>query len=110
MTLGDAQREFARDIVYLKIHMLAMGYQFTDGDAYRDARAHGAYGKKASYSAADSQHKLRLADDINLFKDGKYLTATADHKLFGDYWESLNPDNRWGGRWDDGNHYERKYT
>ena len=89
--------------------MLAMGYEFTVGDAYRDARAHGAYGKKASYSSAESQHKLRLANDINLFLDGKYLTATADHKQFGDYWASLNPDNRWGGRWDDGNHYERKY-
>ena len=112
MTLGDAQREFARDIVYLKIHMLAMGYEFTDGDAYRDARAHGAYGKKASYSSADSQHKLRLANDINLFKGGKYLTETKDHRLFGTYWKAIHPDNVWGGDFErkDGNHYARKHS
>ena len=114
MTLGDAQREFSRHIVYLKIHMLAMGYEFTDGDAYRDERAHGAYGKKASYSSAESQHKLRLANDINLFKDRKYLTETSDHQLFGTYWKAIHPDNVWGGDFKrtrkDGNHYERKHA
>lgn len=115
MTLGDTQREFSRDIVYLKLHMIAMGYEFTEGDAYRDPRVHGAWGKKTSYSHAKSHHKLRLADDINLFLDGKYLRETEDHRQFGDYWKALHPDNVWGGDFKDergdpdpdGNHYQR---
>ncbi len=110
MSLGDTQREFSRDIVYLKIHMLAMGYEFTEGDAYRDPRVHGVWGKKTSYSHAESLHKLRLAVDINLFLNGRYLTETKDHKQFGTYWESLNSKNKWGGNYPnpDGNHYARK--
>ncbi len=109
MSLGNTQREFSRDIVYLKLHMLAMGYEFTEGDAYRDPRVHGVWGKKTSYSSADSLHKLRLAVDINLFLNGRYLTETKDHKEFGDYWKALHANNVWGGDFKrkDGNHYER---
>jgi len=45
----------------------------------------------------------RLAIDLNLFKDGEYLTDTEDHRFLGEFWESLG--GTWGGRWDDGNHY-----
>ena len=43
--------------------------------------------------------------DLNLFKDGVYLTSDKDHEPFGIYWESLHPLCRWGGRFKDGNHY-----
>ena len=108
MTLSQIQREFSRDIVTLKTHMLEKGYEFTDGDAFRDERIHGKYGEKKSYSAANSQHKLRLANDINLFLNDRYLKETEDHHYFGAYWESIRPENRWGGRFNDGNHYERR--
>lgn len=53
-----------------------------------------------------SLHQERLAIDTNLFKDGKYLTASSDWKEIGEYWESLHPLCRWGGRFTnpDGNH------
>jgi len=108
MSLSKVQREFSKDIVTLKVHMLEKGYEFTDGDAYRDPRVHGEYGEKKSYASAHSRHKLKLANDINLFLNGKYLTETEDHRYFGAYWEALHPDNIWGGRFKDGNHYERK--
>jgi hypothetical protein len=63
-------------------------------------------GEKKSYSSANSNHKRRLAIDLNLFKDGKFLGTTEDHKMFGLYWESLHEKCRWGGRFKDGNHYE----
>jgi len=47
----------------------------------------------------------RLAVDLNLFRGGKWLDKSEDHKQLGDYWESLAPDARWGGRFGDGNHY-----
>lgn len=73
------------------------GYAVTLGDAYRDPRI-------AEYSHKNSLHGKRLAIDLNLFKDGEYLTDSESHKPLGDYWCSLHPSNRWGGM-NDGNHY-----
>ena len=50
---------------------------------------------------------MRLAVDFNLFKDGKFLQSTDDHKELGEFWEALG--GTWGGRFDDGNHYSLKY-
>ena len=107
MSVGSTQKEFTLDIASLIFFAYEQGYELTFGDAFRDPRVHGRYGEKESYATADSEHKRRLAVDFNLFKDGKYLTETSDHKMLGDYWESINPKNIWGGRWDDGNHYQR---
>lgn len=56
-----------------------------------------------------SVHQLAIAIDLNLFRDGIYLTRTEDHRLLGEYWETLHPLCRWGGRWGDGNHYSLEY-
>lgn len=102
-TLGQKQRRFGRMVAQLLNKLLEMGYEYTLGDAYRDPRVHGGWGQKRSYSAGKSVHKVRLAIDLNLFKDGKYLTRTEDHRPLGEYWESIG--GTWGGRWNDGNHY-----
>lgn len=109
MSLGQAQREFALDIAHLIFHAYEIGYEVTFGDAYRDPRVHGELGEKKSYSSANSNHKRRLAVDLNLFRDGKYLTDGNAHRPLADYWESLNPENRSGIRFNDANHYERVY-
>lgn len=102
-TLSQKQRRFASMTVKLFSFLEQQGYQFTYGDAFRDPRVHGAVGVKLGYGAANSLHKQKLAIDINLFRDGKYLTSTEAHKLLGEYWESLG--GTWGGRFSDGNHY-----
>ena len=96
MSLGNEQEEFSRCLGQLIVRIYANGYRIRMGDVW--ARE----GHKKN-----SQHYKKLAADINLFKDGDYLTKTEDHKSFGEYWESLHTHNRWGGRYDDGNHYER---
>lgn len=103
MTLGQKQRKFTEMIGRLIAFAYANGYELTFGDAYRDPRVHGAVGDKVGYSAANSLHKERLAVDFNLFKDGKYLSATEDYKPLGDFWESIG--GTWGGRFKDGNHF-----
>ena len=108
-TLGQKQRRFGRMVAALLNKALEMGYEYTFGDAYRDARVHGEFGTKASYSAAKSVHKVRLAVDFNLFKGGIYRTETSAYTELGEYWESLHPLNRWGGRWQDGNHFSMEY-
>jgi hypothetical protein len=68
------------------------GYELTFGDAYAKT------GHKVN-----SFHYSRLAIDLNLFRDGKYLTDTQDHEPLGLFWESIG--GTWGGRFNDGNHY-----
>lgn len=105
MTLGQKQRLFTSLIAKLISFAYANGYELTFGDAYRDPRVHGDVGVKKSYSSAGSVHKSRLAVDFNLFVGGVYQTSTEAHRKLGEYWESLHPLCRWGGRFEDGNHY-----
>lgn len=64
---------------------------------------------KAEHGHPRSLHKLRLAIDLNLFKNGKYLTKTSDHEPLGEWWERQHELCRWGGRFGDGNHYSITY-
>lgn len=103
LTLRQKQSQFVWMIAELIQFAKINGYELTFGDAYRDPRVFGAYGEKKSYSASLSAHKLRLAVDFNLFKDGRYLTSTESHKKLGEFWKSIG--GIWGGDWNDGNHY-----
>lgn len=105
MKLGEKQRLFSRLIAEHTLWLYEQGYECTEGDAYRDPRVHGELGEKKGYGRKWSAHKMRLAKDINLFKDGKFLTTTEDHRISGEKWESRHELCRWGGHYNDGNHY-----
>ena len=105
MSLRKKQTEFARLVPRLIDKAFELGFEVTLGDAYRDPRVHGIMGVRKSYSHPKSAHKIKLALDLNLFKDGEYLEQTEDHRPLGEWWEQQHPDARWGGRFDDGNHY-----
>lgn len=107
MTLGDKQRLFVSMVAELIRWAYDHGYELTFGDAYRDPRLHGAVGVKLGYGAPSSCHKLRLAIDFNLFKDGKFLQTTEDHEPLGEQWEKMG--GTWGGRFNDGNHYSLEH-
>lgn len=106
-TLGATQRRFTRLVGLLIEWAYQNGYELTVGDAYRDPRLHGDVGTKRAYGSASSNHKIRLAIDLNLFKDGVYLDKTDDHRPLGEYWESIG--GSWGGRFNDGNHYSLEW-
>jgi len=110
MGLGDKQKLFAKILPALLNKAHELGYEVTLGDAYRDPRIHGTVGEKLGYGHRNSCHKVRLAIDLNLFRDGKFLTETADHKILGEWWETLHPLCRWGGRFNDGNHYSFEHN
>lgn len=59
----------------------------------------------------NSLHQDRLALDLNLFKNGAYLTGTEAHRELGEWWERQHPLCRWGGRFEDadGNHYSLEH-
>jgi hypothetical protein len=67
------------------------------------------HGKDGLKHMKNSLHWEGLALDIDLFKDGVYLTQTSDQEPFGIFWESLHPDARGGGRFQDGNHYSIEF-
>jgi hypothetical protein len=94
MSLRNEQSEFVRCVGKLIAFAYANGYELTFGDTY-PFRKH----RKGSY------HNRGLAIDLNLFKNGVYLTRTEDHIVLGEYWKSLHPRCCWGGKWNDGNHY-----
>jgi len=66
-------------------------------------------GKDGLKHMKNSLHYEGLAVDIDLFKNGVYLDKTEDHKQFGEFWEGLDKDCSWGGRFCDGNHYSIQY-
>lgn len=99
MSIQGKQSEFVRMVAELIGFATEHGYELTFGDAYRDPRC--PYGHKKSL------HKQRLAIDLNLFRDGKWLTSTEDHRELGEFWESIG--GSWGGRFEDGNHYSLEH-
>lgn len=58
-----------------------------------------------------SKHADRLAVDFNFFINGKLTYDKHKVCCLGEYWESLHPDNRWGGNFKnfiDTPHFEMK--
>lgn len=104
MTLREKQSMFVRLVANLIRYATDQGYEFTFGEAWRtpeQAKLNAASGKGIS----NSLHIDRLAIDLNLFKDGKFLSTTEDHRPLGEWWEKQHPLCAWGGRFNDGNHY-----
>jgi hypothetical protein len=105
VSLRATQSDFARLIPRLIDKAFELGFEVTLGDAYRDPRVFGPIGQKRGYGHSRSAHKQRLAIDLNLFKDGQFLGTTEAHAPLGEWWERQHELARWGGRFDDGNHY-----
>lgn len=105
MTLGQKQELFMRFLPRLIDKAHELGFELRGGDLFRDPRVHGHVGEKKGYGYYRSCHKLKLAIDLNLFRDGKWLEDTEDHRELGEWWESQHELFTWGGHWGDGNHY-----
>ena len=99
MTLREKQSKFVVMVASLIVKAQSLGYELTFGDAWAkrgEGRPHRLH--------PPSKHYVRLAIDLNLFREGKYLRSTEAHGPLGEYWESIG--GIWGGRFSDGNHYE----
>ena len=103
MSLSKKQQDFARHVADLIHQIYARGYACTFGHAYRCP--------DCPVGMENSVHKSRLAVDLQLFKDGEYLTDTEDYRQFGEYWKALGYHNRWGGDFSspDGNHFSYEH-
>ena len=83
MTLRERQSKFALMVAQLIIFTYDLGYEITLGDAFA------SIGHKQN-----SNHYIRLAIDLNLFKNGKYLADGSGHKELHDYWDSIGGAGR----------------
>lgn len=95
--LGEKQELFSGLLAKLIQFAEEAGYRVRIRDVYRDERVHGVYGLKESYSAAHSMHKLGLAADLILTKEGELTWDCFDYKTLGDWWKKQHPLCRWGG-------------
>lgn len=108
MTLGEQQRLFGRLLGQLLVHIYEQGYEVSVDWGYRPPEI-AAYYADLGIGIRSSLHTVKLAQDLNLFKDGVWLRNTEDHRVFGEWWETLHPLCRWGGRFGDGNHYSLEW-
>lgn len=98
MSQIESQAAFLKDLRKLLDKAEELGYVTTQGEAARTIEQQTIYVQTKRSKTMDSEHLKRRAQDLNFFKDGK-LCSREDIKPLGDFWESLNPMNRWGGNW-----------
>lgn len=113
MKLSDHQWEFLKDVAKLIVFANQHEYKLTGGELYRPFEMQKLYFENGKSKTMESNHLQRLAIDLNIFFNGRYLNQNSDFKqieFLGDYWESLNKKNRWGGHFSnlvDTPHFER---
>jgi hypothetical protein len=108
MTLREKQSLFVALVADLIREAHVRGYALTFGEAWRSPEE-AARLAKLGKGIVNSLHTSRLAIDLNLFKDGVYLSSSESHKPLGEFWETLHPLCRWGGRFNDGGHYSLEH-
>lgn len=107
MTLGQNQEAFSRDLVNLLQYVLKLGYQVRIGEAQRPVEMQEMYIRTGRSKTMNSMHLKRCAADLHFTLNGVLCYP----KELGDYWESLSPENQWGGNWKsfkDAPHFERR--
>jgi hypothetical protein len=81
--LGELQRKFPLMVAKLIIYAYDLGYEITFGESYDDDNTGHMRG---------SLHYIKLAQDLNVFKDDVYLQgkeAEIAHSKMHDFWDSL---------------------
>lgn len=109
MTLRQKQSIFLVNVANLILWACNEGYELTGGELWRTEEQQAFYLANKLSKAKRSKHQDRLAIDLNLFINGKYITTREPYKPLADYWKSLHPNNVAGYDWGwDANHFEMK--
>lgn len=105
-TLGQHQEAFARHVAFLLARAFELGYEVRIGEAQRAAEQQKIYVETRRSKTMNSMHLKKCAIDLHFTKDG----ALCYPKELGDFWESLDSLNQWGGNWrsfKDAPHFQR---
>lgn len=112
------QNEFLTHVALLILQAQDMGFVVTGGELWRTPEQQEIYFRIGKSKTLISKHLDRLAIDLNFFKDGIYINGLENKsevkeilQPIGFYWESLHPENKWGGNFTnifDSPHFERR--
>lgn len=97
MSIVQEQAQFLLDASKLIQYATSQGWTITAGELYRTPEQQEIYLKTGRSKTMNSLHLMRLAIDLNFFRDGKLVWDKASIAPLGAYWESLHPLNSWGG-------------
>lgn len=107
MTLGEHQQAFSRDLVKLMSKAFELGYEIRIGEVERTIEQQKIYVQTGRSKTMNSNHLKKCAADLHFVKAGQLCYP----QELGDYWETLDPINSWGGNWKsfkDKPHFERR--
>lgn len=111
MKLSEKQQIFTKNVAKLIVKAEKLGIGLTFGHAWRSQAEQRRLVQLGRSKTSNSKHLQRLAVDFNFFINGKLTYRKEDIQELGDYWESLNEKNSWGGNWKtflDTPHFEMK--
>jgi len=111
MKLSDHQFEFIKDLfLLLEFIIHVKKYKVTGGWLERNIDIQKILFENDKSKTLKSNHLNKTAIDLNIFIDGKLTYKKEDLQEIGQFWENLNPLNRWGGNFKnfvDTPHFER---
>lgn len=117
-SIRKEQEAFLLDFCKLIQWATSQGYTITAGELLRPVEMQEIYVKTGRSKTMNSFHLKKLAGDLNIFKNGKYICTIEELKPLGVFWESLSNKNVWGGNFDrnwtkednfkDAPHFERR--
>jgi len=110
MSLSHEQQEFVLDVARLIFFAEENGIRLTAGEFLRTKEQQKIYFETGKSKTMNSNHLRKLAVDFNFFLNGKLTYEKSKLIILGEYWESLNEKNRWGGNFKsftDTPHFER---
>jgi hypothetical protein len=112
MTLREAQWKFLKDVAILIAFIDREGCSASGGELQRTLEQQQMYVNTGKSQTLKSSHIQKLAIDLFIFSpSGQWVQDKKTLQRFGDFWESLDPKNEWGGNWTsflDTPHFGRK--
>jgi peptidoglycan L-alanyl-D-glutamate endopeptidase CwlK len=111
MSLVNEQVVFLQDVVKLVSKCSELGFFVTGGELFRTKEQQEIYVASGKSKTMNSMHLNRCAIDLNFFdKNLKLISDKKSLQAIGNFWESLDKKNRWGGNFKsflDCPHFER---
>jgi hypothetical protein len=109
LTLVEKQQQFSLFVARFIEDLRKRNYYVTLGEAFRPEEMAQIYASTGK-GIVNSNHRIRLAIDLNIFYEGGFLTTKEDLEIPGRLWKSYSNDLIeccWGGDFKrvDANHF-----
>jgi predicted chitinase len=116
MSLVREQAVFLLHMAELIRKASELGFLASGGELFRTPEQQALHVQHGRSKTMKSLHLKRLAIDLNFFREAPDGTPKLTYEIeelrpLGEFWESLDPANRWGGNWTsfkDAPHFERR--